>query len=43
MTPEQRLLIRRLSAEDFAEIIYLEDDVITGGNIETNKLRSQQR
>ncbi|MCS7876186.1 purine phosphorylase [Pseudomonas aeruginosa] len=33
MTPEQRLLIRRLSAEDFAEIIYLEDDVITGGNI----------
>jgi nucleoside phosphorylase len=33
MTPEQRMLIRRLSAENFAEIIYLEDDVITGGNI----------
>lgn len=33
MTPEQRMLIRRLSADGFAEIIYLEDDVITGGNI----------
>lgn len=33
MTPEQRMLIRRLSAENFAEIIYLEDDVVTGGNI----------
>ncbi|WP_408598369.1 purine phosphorylase [Pseudomonas sp. PLMAX] len=33
MTSEQRMLIRRLSAENFAEITYLEDDVITGGNI----------
>lgn len=33
MTPEQRMFIRRLSAENFAEIIYLEDDVVTGGNI----------
>lgn len=33
MTLEQRTLIRRLSAENFAEIIYVEDDLVTGGNI----------
>ncbi|MBM1196784.1 purine phosphorylase [Pseudomonas weihenstephanensis] len=33
MTLEQRTLIRRLSAEDFAEIFYVEDDLVTGGNI----------
>lgn len=33
MTLEQRTLIRRLSAEDFGEIIYVEDDLVTGGNI----------
>ena len=33
MTLEQRTLIRRLSAEHYAEVIYVEDDLITGGNI----------
>ncbi len=33
MTLVQRTLIRRLSAEDFAEIFYVEDDLVTGGNI----------
>lgn len=33
MTLEQRTLIRRLSAEDFAEVFYVEDDLVTGGNI----------
>ena len=33
MSEEQRTFIRRLSAQKFAEILYVEDDVITGGNI----------
>ncbi|CAB3831519.1 5'-methylthioadenosine/S-adenosylhomocysteine nucleosidase [Achromobacter mucicolens] len=33
MTYQQRALIRRLSAENFAEIVYIDDDLITGGNI----------
>lgn len=33
MTLEQRTLIRRLSAEDFAEVFYVEDGLVTGGNI----------
>ncbi|KPG95939.1 purine phosphorylase [Pseudomonas sp. RIT-PI-q] len=33
MTEEKRKLIRRLGALKFAEIIYVEDDLITGGNI----------
>jgi len=33
MTLEQRTLIRRLSAEQYAEVIYVEDDLVTGGNI----------
>jgi len=33
MTIEQRTLLRRLSAENFAEIVYVEDNLVTGGNI----------
>jgi nucleoside phosphorylase len=33
MTLEQRTLIRRLSAENYAEVTYIDDDLITGGNI----------
>lgn len=33
MTEEKRKLVRRLQALNFAEIIYLEDDLVTGGNI----------
>lgn len=33
MTLEQRTLIRRLSAENYAQIFYIEDDMVTGGYI----------
>jgi nucleoside phosphorylase len=33
MTLEQRTLIRRLSAENYAQILYIEDDMVTGGYI----------
>ena len=33
MTSGQRMLIRRLVAENFAQIFYIEDDLVTGGNI----------
>jgi len=33
MSIEQRTLLRRLSAENFAEIVYVEDNLVTGGNI----------
>lgn len=33
MTLEQRTFIRRLAAEDYAQIVYIEDDLVTGGNI----------
>lgn len=33
MTAEQRMFIRRLSAANFADVIYVEDDLVTGGNI----------
>ncbi|MDP2128268.1 MAG: purine phosphorylase [Pseudohongiella sp.] len=33
MSTEQRMLIRRLSAENFARVLYIDDDTITGGNI----------
>ncbi|MCF5736512.1 purine phosphorylase [Pseudomonas syringae] len=33
MTLEQRTLIRRLSAENYAQIVYIEDDMVTGGYI----------
>ncbi|MEX5535581.1 5'-methylthioadenosine/S-adenosylhomocysteine nucleosidase [Pseudomonas syringae] len=33
MTLEQRTLIRRLSAENYAQILYVEDDMVTGGYI----------
>lgn len=33
MTEDQRGFIRRLSSQKYAEIVYVDDDVITGGNI----------
>ena len=33
MTAEKRKLIRQLQAQKFAEVIYVEDDLVTGGNI----------
>lgn len=33
MSEEQRMFIRRLQAKKFAEIIYIDDDLVTGGNI----------
>ncbi|WP_248740099.1 hypothetical protein [Pseudomonas sp. MWU12-2029] len=38
ISEEQRMFIRRLQAKKFAEISYIDDDLVTGGNIEDEQV-----